>query len=110
MVDDIKSAVAIDVASVASIKAQNDAKELKEQRAKFLKKCRTSKKKKVFLSAMDAQVFGSPYTYTLNGVPVTLVFDDKEHEFPEFIANSIQEKLVKVHKNAIPKAEYKQLF
>lgn len=102
--------VTVDVASVASIKAQNDTKELKKQRAEFLRKCRVARKKKVFLSAMDALVLGKTYTYTLNGVPVTLEFDDQEHEFPEFIANSIQEKLAKVHKNAVPKSIYKKLF
>lgn len=110
MAEERVNPVAVDVASVASIKAQNDAKELKKQRNDFLKKCRTSRKKKVFLSAMDALVFGPTYTYTLNGVPITLTFDDKEHEFPEFIANSIQEKLAKVHKNAVPKSIYKKLF
>lgn len=102
--------LSLDITAASSLKAQEDAKELQAQRSEFLKKCKNAKKKKLKLSALYAQFLGTTYTYTLNGVPVTLQFDDKEHEFPDFIAESINAKLARINESLIPKTNYSKIL
>ena len=48
------------------------------------------------VSKLYAPIIGKVYTFLYNGVPVTVWCDGKPHEYPEFIAKRIDEKLNKI--------------
>lgn len=72
-----------------------DAKDLREQNRKFLEKCKKDKVVKLKFPKAFSTYFGSGgyITWTYNGIPVTAYFDDREHEYPEFVANWLREKV-----------------
>ena len=93
----------------ATEKAVKDTEEMQSFRQTFLKKCKAAKKVKVLLPVIYGQYFGRVYTFTLNTIPVTLEFDGKEHEYPDFIAEHIQEKMQKVLAENFPEVKNEKI-
>lgn len=67
-----------------------------EKKNNMLKKCKESPVVTRTISKLYAPIIGKVYTFLYNGVPVTLWCDGKPHEYPEFIAKRIDEKLNKI--------------
>lgn len=67
-----------------------------EKRKHMLTKCKKDRKVSINCPKILAQYFGKVYTFAYNGLHVTVYFDGKNHEYPEFIANKITEKINKV--------------
>lgn len=91
-------------------KQREDAKALKEQNAKFLSKCKKDKKVKLAFPEIYAQYLGNYMTLTLNGVAVTAYFDGVEHEYPEFVAKYLKEKVENSMRINVPRNQYSKLY
>lgn len=76
-------------------KQAQDQQELKKQNKAFLEKCKKDKAVKIKFPKAFATYFGHMgyVTWTFNGIPVTAWFDDKEHEYPAFVAEWLQAKV-----------------
>lgn len=99
-----KSAEAAATAALKAAITTNNEMAIKEaEKAYFndkknhmLNKCKTDRVVTRRVSKLFAPYLGRTYTFLYNCVPVTIYCDDKEHEYPEFIANKIDEKLAKI--------------
>lgn len=69
------------------------AQELTQKHKEYLTKLKAEPKVKVRVDKIYAQYLGSPFTYLLNGQPVTIIADGKMREYPESVANNIYQKL-----------------
>lgn len=96
--------------STAVEKNAQDNKDLRIQKATFLKRCKSAKKVKLALPEIYETFLGKTYTFLLNGVPVTLYFDGEEHEYPNFIAKEVQIKLSKIMKSCTPKVKNEKIL
>jgi hypothetical protein len=67
-----------------------------EKKNNMLKMCKESPTVTRTVSKLYAPIIGKVYTFLYNGVPVTVWCDGKPHEYPEFIAKRIDEKLNKI--------------
>lgn len=65
------------------------------KRRHMLDKCREDRLVTITPSKMLADIFGSTYTFSYNGIPVTVKFNGLPQKFPKFIADKIQEKIYK---------------
>lgn len=91
-------------------KQQEDAKALQKQNAEFLKRCKKDKKVKISFPEIYAQYLGKCMTLTFNGVAVTAYFDGKEHEYPEFVAKYLKNKVEDSMKINVPRNVYSKLY
>lgn len=67
-----------------------------EKKNNMLRKCREDEVVTRTVSKLLAPFLGKVYTFLYNGIPVTIYCDDKPHEYPKFIAEKIDEKLLAV--------------
>ena len=67
-----------------------------EKRRHMLERCKKDERVTRTISKLYAPIVGKVYTFTYNGVPVTVYCDGKPHEYPRFIAEAIDRKLAKI--------------
>lgn len=67
-----------------------------EKKNNMLRKCKEDAVVTRTISKLYAQFLGKVYTFLYNGIPVTIYCDDKPHEYPKFIAEKIDEKLLRI--------------
>lgn len=64
-----------------------------EKQRNMLNKCKNDEVVTRTISKLYAPVIGRVYTFTLNSIPVTIYCDGKPHEYPKFIAETIDRKI-----------------
>lgn len=64
-----------------------------EKKNYMLNKCKTDEVVTRTISKLYAPIIGKVYTFALNGIPVTVYCDGKPHEYPKFIAETIDRKI-----------------
>lgn len=64
-----------------------------EKKNYMLNKCKNDKVVTRTISKLYAPIIGKVYTFALNGIPVTVYCDGKPHEYPKFIAETIDRKI-----------------
>ena len=67
-----------------------------EKQRYMLNKCKTDRVVTRTISKLYAPYLGKIYTFSYNGIPVTIYCDGKPHEYPEFIAEHTDDKLNKI--------------
>ena len=102
--------VLVTAKDLALTKQQEDARALQKQNAEFLNKCKKDKKVKVTFPEIYAQYLGKCMTLTFNGVAVTAYFDGQEHEYPEFVAKYLKQKVEDSMKINVPRNVYSKLY
>lgn len=75
--------------------AQRDAEKTYalEKQKYMLERCKNDEVVTRTVSKLYAPYVGKAYTFSFNGIPVTIYCDGKPHEYPKFIAEKIDEKL-----------------
>ena len=64
-----------------------------EKKNYMLNKCKNDEVVTRTISKLYAPIIGKVYTFALNGIPVTVYCDGKPHEYPKFIAETIDRKI-----------------
>lgn len=64
-----------------------------EKKNYMLNKCKDDEVVTRTISKLYAPIIGNVYTFALNGIPVTVYCDGKPHEYPKFIAETIDRKI-----------------
>ena len=67
-----------------------------EKQQYMLNKCKNDRVVTRTISRLYAPYLGKVYTFFYNGIPVTIYCDGKPHEYPEFVAQHIDEKLNRI--------------
>lgn len=86
-----ESVVSVD--DVSANKRRQDSQAMKLMINNMRKLLKNSRKIKFRPSSGYAPIFGSTWTFLLNGFPITVKFDGSEQIFPEPVYNRIQEKI-----------------
>jgi hypothetical protein len=97
------------VSSAIARKRAEDIAYMSAYTKNFLQKLKNEPKRKIFCSKAYAPYFGTTYTALLNTVPVTVKFNGTEQEFPESVANWLQDKFLRVTESNVPKVENETL-
>jgi len=110
----LEAAAAQAVKTAASANAELALREseriyAQEKRTHMLTRCKSEPVVTITPSKMYANIFGSTYSFYYNGIPVTVKFDGTPQQFPRFIANKIQEKILKTADANTPKDETVEL-
>lgn len=98
------------IKDVATAKAIEDSKEIKKQRSLMLKKCKNAKVVKVTIPEAYATFIGTPNTYMLNGIPITIYCDGKPHDYPDFVAKHINKKIERIMKSNVHVSKNTKLY
>lgn len=96
---DAAAAAALKVAINANAEiAQKEAEKIYfiEKKNHMLSRCKNDAKVTRTVSKFFAPYLGKVYTFSYNGIPVTIYCDGKPHEYPAFIAEKIDKKLAKI--------------
>lgn len=99
----------MDVAERVATKREEDNEYMRTYSQRMLSRFKGERQVKVLCPRAYALYFGTTYTALFNTIPVTVVFDGKEHEYPESVANWLQAKFLRVGDSNIPKVENEEL-
>ena len=83
---------AIDTNNEIAIRESEKAYFIEKQR-NMLNRCKNDEVVTRTISKLYAPIIGNVYTFALNGIPVTVYCDGKPHEYPKFIAETIDRKI-----------------
>ena len=106
----LEAAAAQAVKTVATANAEMTLKDAEKEyalakRRYMLNKCKNDRIVTITPSKLYSNIFGSTYSFFYNGIPVTVKFDGTPQQFPAFIAEKIQEKILKTAEANTPKEE-----
>lgn len=83
---------AIDTNNEIAIRESEKAYFIEKQK-NMLNRCKNDEVVTRTISKLYAPIIGKVYTFALNGIPVTVYCDGKPHEYPKFIAETIDRKI-----------------
>lgn len=89
----LKSAIAAN--SEMAIRDAEKAYAIEKQK-NMLYRCKNDRVVTRTVSRLYATYLGKVYTFAYNGIPVTIYCDGKPHEYPEFVAKHIDDKLNRI--------------
>jgi hypothetical protein len=97
------------VSDMLAQKREHDIEYMNSYTKTFLNRLKNEKTRKILCSKAYAPYFGTTYTALFKTVPVTVKFDGTMQEFPESIANWLQDKFIRVTESNVPKVENETL-
>jgi hypothetical protein len=83
---------AIDTNNEIAVRESEKAYFIEKQR-NMLNRCKNDEVVTRTISKLYAPIIGNIYTFAFNGIPVTVYCDGKPHEYPKFIAETIDRKI-----------------